>query len=84
VRYGTLTIDAGDTFSLSTDQTGFWVSQGKGVASVITAGDDTDCELLGTVKARAINGPDTGTHQKEGPVGWASGSLDEWYATKVS
>jgi hypothetical protein len=51
---------------------------------VITAGDDTDCELLGTVKARGINGPDTGKHQKEGPVGWASGSLDEWYATKVS
>jgi hypothetical protein len=83
---GTLTVDSGDTFSSSVGgDTGYWVSQGKSVALVVTAGTFLDCELLGTVKARGINGPDTKTHHNAaGPIGCAGGPSTNWYATKTS
>jgi hypothetical protein len=83
---GTLTINSGDTFSSSVGgDTGYWVSQGKSVALVVTAGTFSNCELLGTVKAKGINGPDTKkNHNAAGPVGCAGGAMTDWYATKAS
>jgi hypothetical protein len=85
---GTLTINSGDTLSLSSSSfgggdTGYWVSQGKSVALVLTAGANPDCELLGTLKAKGINAPNT-KKQHEGPVGCGEGFETDWYATKIS
>jgi hypothetical protein len=79
---GTLTINSGDTWSSSLGgSTGYWVSQGKSIALVVTASttNTADCAFLGTVKASGINASAT---KKQGPVGCPGNLSTGWYATK--
>jgi hypothetical protein len=85
VTANAMTINANGTWSQSqknAKDTGYWVSQGKTVALVVTSSNrgNTGCVFLGTVTATGIN---KATRSKQGPYN-CGGLAGTWYATKTN
>jgi hypothetical protein len=76
---GILTVDSGNTFSTSYQDTGNWISLNKAFAFGVVSSveGDTGCVYLGTLNAKGIN-----SKAKEGPTQCRT-TVDHWYAKRL-